>query len=110
MAHEMLECVFPTAAAVDAVEPAGATEGGGAGRLLGAVVLELSANGGGGWVAGADDGASRYEPKLSALLPRAGAAHGRGARARRVGVGAAVVRSSTRTATLPLRRRAARQR
>ena len=48
MAHEMLECVFPTAAAVDAVEPAGATEGGGAGRLLGAVVLELSANGGGG--------------------------------------------------------------
>ena len=48
MAHEMLECVFSTAAAVDAVEPAGATEGGGAGRLLGAVVLELSANGGGG--------------------------------------------------------------
>ena len=80
MAHEMLECVFPTAAAVDAVEPAGATEGGGAGRLLGAVVLELSANGGGGgWVAGADDGASRYEPTLSALLPRGGAARGRGA-------------------------------
>ena len=48
MAHEMLECVFSTAAAVDAVKPAGAAEGGGAGRLLGAVVLKLSINGGGG--------------------------------------------------------------
>ena len=45
-------------AAVGAVEPAGATEGGSTGQLLGAAVLELSVNGSGGWVAGAGDGAS----------------------------------------------------
>ena len=45
LADGTLECVSPAAAAADAVEPTGAAEGGGARRLLGAVVLEVDGGG-----------------------------------------------------------------
>ena len=60
------------AAAAYAVEPAGVAEGGGAGRLLGAIALEV--NGGADWVAGASNGANlRSRRSHSARARRAAA-------------------------------------
>jgi len=74
LADDALECASPAAAAAaaDAVEPAGAAEGGDARRLLEAVALEV--NGGADWVAGAIDGASiRSRRSHSARARRAAA-------------------------------------